>query len=366
VVEKAPASRERYKIIRQDGYVGAKGYNYNNTFAYSCSDAAAQNAPIEWKNPHIMVFNGHLLVPEQLTPIMAAFNEVIKDKGDGQHLVIFTYETSDEITNRLIVFNRQMASRDIAVFIAKPRLTAEINSGLQIIRDVAAYTGSNIIDGGNYKTTTKEDFGTCGEIRITPTQTILFGRSPKHWVEKRAQQNENIIASAESQFDKELTSIRNAELTEGLVKVEVGGGLIPELQERADRFDDASKAAQACMRSGALPGCGASYIRAGELAGVSPVMKKALRVVHDTIMANYGASPLESFKRGDTAKIDDTGIVVGNFKELGVMDAAETICAVIKNGVDLGIEVATMGGYSLVDKEDLRSIQRAKTMRETL
>jgi chaperonin GroEL len=366
VVEKSPASKERYKIVRQDGYVGARGYNYNNPLAYSCDDRAAESAPFEWTSPSVLCFNGHLLYEEQLSAILSSFGEVVRTKGGGQKLIIFAYEVSDEICNKLVVFNRTFAKDGNAIFVAKMRISAEINSSLQYLRDVAAFTNANIIDGGNYKLVTVNDLGQCGSVTLTPTQTILVGRSPNHWVDKRAKQNENIIASAESQFDREIVSIRNAELTEGLVKVEVGGGLMSDLQERADRFDDASKAAQSCMRSGALPGCGASYIRSGEIAGVSDEMKSALRVIHDLIMANYGSSPLKSFIKGQTVRISEDGVSVGDFKEVNVMDAAETVCAVIRNGVDLGVEVATIGGYSLNDQSVLSDIGRTRTLREAL
>ena len=348
VVEKLPASKVRYKITKQDGYSGCKGYNYNNTFALSCDDRAAENAPFDWESPYIFIFNGHLLIGEQLEPILKAYRDAIANTGRVRKLVIVTYETSDEIMNKLIVFNRTSVKSGAGVFIAKPRLSAEINSGLQIVRDLAAYTDANIIDGGNYKITTPTDFGTCGKVRFTPTQTIFFGRANNHWVEKRVVQNQNLVEAAESPFDKEITSIRNAELAEGLVKVEIGGGMLPNLQERADRFDDASKAAQSCMRSGALPGCGASYIRAGDIAGVSKPMKHALRVIHDTIMENFGANPIKSFGPAETVKISDNGCTRGDFRDLNVVDAAATVCSVIENGVELGILVATQGGYSLL------------------
>lgn len=365
LVEKAPGSRQRYKIVKSDGYVGGKGYNYNNVFASSCSTLAAENSPFEWDNSRVCVLNGHLYVPEILDAILAAFNKDINENGTKK-LVIFAYEVADEILNKLIVFNRKMAAFDIAVYVAKPRVTAEINSGLQIWRDICAYTASTMLDGGNYKAVEPSMFGTVGKLRVTPTQTLLLGRSENHWVDQRVQQNKNIIDAAESQFDKEITTIRNSELAEGLVKVEVGGGLLPDIQERADRFDDAAKAAQACMRSGALPGCGASYIRSGELAGASKELSQALSTVHRKIMENYGAVPLSSFGSGETCRIGDDGCKTGNFREIGVVDAAETVCAVIRNGVELGILVATLGGYSLINRSIMDEIQKTRTVREVV
>lgn len=362
MIDKSPAAKVRYKVGRQDGYVAARGYNYNNTFAYSCSDRATENAAIEWPEPKVMAFNGNLFVQEQLNAVLKAFNEVTTKEGRGSKLIIFCYEIVEELCNQLIVFNRKMAAHDISIFVVKTRLTAEVNSGPQVMRDISSYTNANIIDGGNYSIMSAKDFGTTKTVKITPTQTILLGRAKDHWVEKRVVQNQNIIETAESPFDKELTTIRNAELAEGLVKVEVGGGLLPDLQERADRLDDAIKASQACMRAGALPGCGASYIRAAELADAIPEVKRAFQVIHNQIMNNFGVEGISTFAKGETVYLDENGPKQGNFLEVEVVDACETVMAVISNGVQLGCLVATLGGYSLIDELD--NIHRAKAFKD--
>lgn len=359
VVEKNPASKERYRILTQDGYSHCHGYDYNNTLAWSASEKAASNEPIEWVKPYVLVFNGNILTERQLDPILAAWNSTF-DSG-VRKLVIVAYEISDEIANKLLVINRTLAKNGASVFVVKPRLSAEINSGLQSLRDIAAFSGvvdEHIVDGGNYKSVTSEFFGSCVKIKITPTNTVFMGRSEVHWVDDRIHQNLKIAEEARSQADRELTLKRNAQLTEGLVKVEVGGGLLPDLQERADRFDDASKAAQACMKNGALPGCGCSLIRASELITkdsptneATDALRAAFKTIHDTIMMNYGSEPMTNIgqNQGMTVVLDETGARIGEAEDVGVLDAADTICAVIKNGVDLGVKIAILGGYSLRD-----------------
>lgn len=356
LVEKNPASSERYRIERQDGYSNCKGYDYNNTFALSASPNAASQKAIEWDNPKVAVFNGNLLVKNQITPILNAWNDGLK-KGESGNLLIIAFEVSDEIVNELLVLNRQFAKHGAAVFVSKPRLTAEVNAPLQIMRDMAAFCGvseDSILDGGNLKDVTLEYFGTCGQVKITPSNTMFLGRAKNHWVDKRIKQNESIVKEARSQFDREITSVRNAELAEGLVKVQVGGGMLPDLQERADRFDDASKAAQACMKSGALPGCGVSYIRAAALAAVHPSIEEAFRSIHETVLTNYGteSNPNLLLMPGQGVQISDNGVEVGPALKLGILDACETVCAVIRNGVSLGVKIATIGGYSYRSKED--------------
>lgn len=354
VVEKNPASKVRYRVLTQDGYSHCHGYDYNNTLAWSASEKAASNEPVDWEEPLVAVFNGNLMTDKQLDPVLTAWN-TLNISQKYRKLVLVAYEVSDEIVNKLLVVNRVTAKAGGGVFVVKPRLSAEINSGLQALRDIAAFVGvtdEKIIDGGNYKTVVPDFFGTCEKVRISTNNTVFMGRGPNHWVDERIHQNLKIAEDARCAADNELTTKRNAQLTEGLVKVEVGNGLLPDLQERADRFDDASKAAQSCMRNGALPGCGFSLIRAAELIKASPALKDAFSAIHRSILANYGtdADFVTGFvaPRGATVKLPEFGEpFIGDATDLGILDATDTICAVIKNGVGLGVKIAILGGYSL-------------------
>lgn len=349
LVEKNAASKERYKIEKQDGYSNCKGYLYNTIFALSADENAASSKPIEWGSPYVAVFNGSLMNENQIEPFIEAWGEACKE--DARNLVIVSYDIGDAVTNRLMVLNRRMAQTGLAIFAVQPRLTAEPLAGVQIERDIASFCGipdNKILDGGNYSEMDSTFFGTCQNVKITSSTTMFLGRAENHWVEDRIQQNRSISEEAMSDFDRELAKVRNAELAEGLVKVQVGAGTHPDLQERADRFDDASRAAQSCMRAGALPGCGMSYIRAGELANVNPVLKDSFRCVFNQIMENFGI-PVDLSnpgpKEGVRINTQTLDTERGDAETLGVLDACETVCAVIKNGVDLGVKIATTGGF---------------------
>lgn len=349
LVNKIPDAKKRYAIKKQDGYANCSGYSYNETFALSASESAASSKPIEWERPRILIFNGHLLQGSQIAPIMQTWAENFAKHGN-EKLVILAFEVSDEVANNLMVFNRKNAAHGNAVFVIRPKMIAEPNGQLQIMRDIAAFCGiddQKIVDGGNLKHLDVSYFGECGKTSIGHSGSVFLGRAANHWVERRILQNESIADSAKNQFDKEMCKIRSAELAEGLVTVEIGDGMWPDLQERADRFDDASKAAKACIMSGALPGCGASYIRAAELANVDPLLKEAMRAVYNMVMRNYGVDPDSGFRpaSGETYGITEDGVQKGNAYEQDVLDSCETVCAVIKNGVSLGVKIATIGGY---------------------
>lgn len=358
VVNRRPESKQRYKIFREDGYSGCSGYEYNQPFALSADSVSASNKAMEWDDAAVAIFNGNLVVMSQIQPLMSKWSELVQT-SDKRKLVIVSYEISDEIANAIMVFNRKNAHLNSAVFVVRPRLTAEMNSQVNILRDIAAFCGiedKKIIDGGNLSVLDTSYFGECGKVRISNSRTVFFGRAKNHWVDSRILQNASIVEEAKTLFDKEFPKIRNSELAEGLVAVEIGGGQSPDLQERADRFEDAQRAVQATSLSGALPGAGCSYIRAAELADVHPALKKAMRSIHTFVMKNYGTddfTPEFVPAVGMTTKIgiDDTVQYIDAF-EGDVLDACETVCSVIKNGVSLGVKIATMGGYIFRNQEE--------------
>jgi chaperonin GroEL len=353
LVDKNPSVSKRYNLIKKDGYSYTNGYNHAQTLAVSASEEAASSKPICWFDPKVLLMNGQIMLEKQINPILAAWNKTLQDKPTS--LVLVTYEISEEIINKLLIVNRTLAKQyGVGVFVVKPKLTAEIHSSFQIMRDIASYCGiedHHIVDGGNYQSIDESFFGTCKEVQIYSNQTFFLGRATNNWVIDRIKQNQAIVDAALSQFDKQISTIRNAELADGLVRIEVGGGTMPELQERADRFDDASKAAQACLAAGAVVGGGLSYILAGMEAGVSEELQTALKSITGTVLENYGLEqditdpnsiPLDGI---NGYKLTKEGITFGPAIELGVMDSYKTVAAVIKNGVSLGVHIATIGGY---------------------
>jgi hypothetical protein len=93
---------------------------------------------------------------------------------------------------------------------------------------------------------------------------------------------------------------------------------------------------------------------------------KALAVVHNTIMANYGETPYKSVKKGEVIRISDNSIEHGDFLELGIADSFETIKSVILNGFALGSLVANLGGYAVRQNiEELRQHLQLKQILES-
>jgi chaperonin GroEL len=359
IIERSPAAKENYAIVKQEGITAGRGYNQHLQFAHSFSDQPAENAPFEIDTPYILLYDGDLISESQIAPIL---NKVSAFLPRPFSLVIVAYEVGNEVANTLATVNLHNKG-NASVWASAIRLSAEVNGGWHRLQDLAAFSGATITNFGQIQNLSKEHLGLTKKIIVSPEKTIFIGRSPSHWIPKRAVQNENAIVHASTELDKERIRERNAELVNGLVKLVVGGGHLAGIQERADRCDDAIKAAQACFKNGALPGCGASYIRAGALAGVGEELRRAFRVVHNQIMENFGETPFESFEAGQTASITETGVELGDFVQLKIADSFDTVSSVIRNATELAILFSTMGGFSLTsDLDQLEQIHRVKNV----
>lgn len=365
IIERDVMKKENYQIVVQEGLVAGKGYEKCRQFGNTLSNKVGENSPFSIPNPYVICFDGELLYSTQLTPMLNRISTLLPGSSN---IIIAAYEVGAEIQNILAEINLKRKPKagqnSIQIWAHGIRDGGEANFRWHKMHDLAAFTGGTVL---NFADIEKADWeltamGTCEKVTVSTEKTIFTGRGPKHWIATRAFQNQNAADNARSMFDKEHVMSRNAELTSGLVKLVVGGGHTASIQERADRADDAIKAAQACMKSGALPGCGCSYIRAGKLAGVGPELNKSLRVVHETILDNYGIDkdPNVSFEAGETFYISDTREYKDDFLTVGLADSFETVSAVIKNGTELGILVSTLGGMSLTtDLEEIEKIDRA-------
>jgi chaperonin GroEL (HSP60 family) len=358
IIERNPMATARYEIINQEGLVGGRGYESARQTASSVdSTCVGQNSPFKLNSPLVVTYDGTITYDQALRILSTLSREY---GANPIEVILAAYDIDVPVYNMITQVN--LTNNSVKVWAHEMRDTGETNSRWHKLHDIAAFTGASVLNPAQVidSSWTKESLGTCKEAVVSRDKTTYFGRSPNHTVPQRAIQNENAVKYAESEFDKEFIKSRNAELTSGLVKLIVGAGHTANVQERADRADDAIKAAQACLKTGALPGCGASYIRAASLAGVGIELSTALHKIHQTIMDNYGADPKLSFEKGETVCLSDEGLSFGDFEKLELADSFESVASVIRNGVELGILVSTLGGMSLTtDLEEIEKLSRA-------
>lgn len=362
VVEKSLMSKKRYKIDKEYGYQAGAGYSYNVSFGISVSEVAVTNGDFYMENAYVLPYNGNLSQFAQVEKFVKQASQMSAAKKEKINVLFVAYDVSEEVASKLLMVNRNHP--DLSFFVAKTNPTAEINGAWQQINDIAAFSGASIFDAGTGPSMTLNDAGKVGKVRVGPYKTFISGRSPENWIRRRAEQNQISIKQATTPLDREIISSRNASLTGGLVRLTIGNGLPSEIEEMAGRADDAIRSVQQCRLSGALPGCGVSYIRAGQLAKVSDELMVAFKSVHYHIMENYGHEFSPKTEKGTTCYIGENGLEWGDFVKLGVADSFGTVKSVLRNGFALGSLVANLGGFCL--DADIEEIQKSKQMRDIL
>jgi chaperonin GroEL len=362
-----PASPVKFHVGQDLGHHCGRGYNYSEMLACSLDPLANTNEDITLTQPYIVPFNGSVMEVQQMASLLETiFNG---HKGGRADVLIIANDVTDKAASEFAVLNRKNVATEghlgLRVALVKTFTSAEQNASMEQLRDAAAFAGSEIIDGGSLSTVTYSQIGRVGEARLQPSKTYISGKGVNNRIKERAMENEKTAKRALCDLDQGWVEARNASLTGGLVKLTVGGALFSELSEIKDRADDAIKAGQACSRSGALPGCGVSYLRAGKLAGVSAPMQEALSAIHYSILSNYGLedSFMDDHEKGKTVFVSDEEIRSNvDFLDVGVADSFETVRGVILNAFELGAVVANIGAVCL--ESNLEMIEKAKLVRD--
>ena len=359
----SPTSNEKYRVDKDFGYQCGSGYNYSTVMACSLDPSANTNEDIMLSKPYVFPFNGDIYDFQQVLPLIERIHASI---GTTEFtLLVIAHDVTEAAAQRCAEFNRSNVHNKLKVALIKNYSTWEINGMVEQLKDISAFSGSEIHDGGTLDSFDPNSLGQVGSVRIQTNKTFLNGRGSRNWIKKRAEENKITASKADSPADRENVEARNSSLTGGLVKLIVGGALFSELSEIKDRADDAVRAGQACNRSGALPGCGVSYIRAGKLAGVSEPIQKALGSIHYKILENYGMEDqyTEEHEAGKTVFVSDDDVQVGvDFVSCGVADSFETVKGVILNAFELGAVIANIGAVCL--ESDLELISKAKILRD--
>jgi chaperonin GroEL len=362
MVISSPTQVERYKIDKDFGYECGRGYAFSDMLAQSINPGLNPNQDLIVSSPHVIPFNGDIVNISQISTIMNnLFNQINQGQGNFSVLIV-AHQIATGVAQEVAMMNRKWEENvKVKIAMVQTTNTLEVNGSVEQLKDIAAFSGSMIYDGGTVGNIKADKLGMIGSVRIQPFKSFMNGKSNGNRIKERARENSKTAKVALCEMDREFANARNASLTNGLVKLTVGGALYSELSEIKDRAEDAIKAGQACNRSGALPGCGVSYIRAGKLANVSQPIMNALSSIHYAILSNYGLEEAFTLNHnaGETVYVSDSDVQIGrNFLEVGVADSFETIKGVITNAFELGALVANLGGVCL--EADLEEIRRAK------
>jgi chaperonin GroEL len=260
---------------------------------------------VEIKEPFILISEKKISTAEEIIPILQAAAE------KGKELVVIAEDINQQALQTMIVNKIRGSSKCVAV-----KAPGFGDRRREILRDIAAVTGANIISdetGLTIEDFDISDFGEAGNVYIDRDSTLIVdGSGNVDDIKARTNQIKAQLSLPDtSSYDREKLEERLAKLSGGIAVIRVGAATEPEIKEKKDRVEDALHATSAAVDEGIVPGGGAALIRAqivldtlevseGEKFGVS-IIRKAIEEPLRQIVSNAGVEGsivVESIRKG--------------------------------------------------------------------
>ena len=137
---------------------------------------------------------------------------------------------------------------------------------LEMLEDIAVLTGGTVVTtqkGMKLEKLTTDMLGTARTVSVSSSETVIVdGGGDVDTTANRIAIIEAAYEEAGSDYDKQILKERMSKLVGGVAVLHVGAPTEIELQEKADRVDDALCATRAAVEEGIIPGGGIALINA--------------------------------------------------------------------------------------------------------
>lgn len=223
---------------------------------------------------------------------------------------------------------------------------------IEIMRDIAAYTGSTIIAKELAITLENADvavLGSAAMVRVTQwSTTIMFGDEDA--VQMRLDREAQIKQQMAQANEAAVIALRArlSRLSGKVVQIFVGASSDIELKEKKDRIDDALHATRAAVKEGIVPGGGVTFLRmreqskvpaganVAEAAGIKALFD-ALTVPMETIALNVGREKvIESLKdRPEFFGFNARTLKYEDMVSAGVIDPTKVVRLALDNAASV-------------------------------
>ena len=206
----------------------------------------------ELENPYVLITDKKISSIQEILKLLQAVMQ------QGRALLIIAEDVDGDALAALVVNKIQ---RGLKVAAIKAPSFGEKRKAL--LQDIAVLTGATFFCdemGMSLENTQLESLGQATSVKISRDKTcIINSQANKAVLERRCEQILNEVKNAANNYDRDTAQERFNKLKHGAAVLHVGGDSEAQAKTRKDLVEDAVKAARAAVKSGIVPGAGASY-----------------------------------------------------------------------------------------------------------
>lgn len=370
------SGKKGYKVERIDGFPIPMGYEesvgkFHTAFI---NDQANQRCFLE--KPLYLLYDGNVNDLISFHSIMDSLGHKYIHEGnsDYKNIVLVAHGFSENVLTQL-AFNFADPNTLNILPLVTP-MAQFINSQLQFLMDLSAFTGAKIFGMKNPPTTaTMENLGTGSEnFECYRFRSTVVGNPDPVNVEVRADELRTMLENPESEAERINLQERIGKITNGIAKLTIYGGSNGELKEAHDRCEDAVCAVRSAISNGALPGgCRVAIDMALKLAReleegdpAREILMPSLLSLPNRLLDNAGNNP-EEIQEILARLLEDSSLVYdvenqqyGIAEELGLFDAAKAVSESLSNAVSIASVLGTMGCIVCHPRDDVFERSEAK------
>lgn len=204
------------------------------------------------------------------------------------------------------------------------------------VTDICTVTGAKT-PVGDFKSS---DFGMAERVEVSfDDSTIIGGKGDVDQIAAQIEDLRSRTDASKDPYEQEYYHQRQARLMGGVVMIKVGGVTETETRLKLKKVEDAVNACKCALEEGVSPGAGVALMN---LKSGSDLLNSALAEVHSTVMANAEQKPCDAYSHDASVNVL-TG-EIGNFLDVGVVDATKVLRTAIENAVSIATILFSTSG----------------------
>lgn len=353
--------QSRYEVEEIKGFAIGMGYEEScaKFYAKFINDPGRQLCQLE--NPIFLLYHGRISEIQTLIPLMERIGLDWGNDPQSPHNVVVVATGFSETVLGNLAANFAM-DNTINVFPLLAPMSPQSNGQLQFLMDLAAITGSKILDPLNtpIEFATIEDLGPGVEaFEASRFRSSVIGHADPELVIMRTDELRNALENPESELDAILIRERMAKITGGIAKLRVIGASNGELKEKRDRAEDAVCAVRGAIKHGFLPGGAWTLLKLCNLMPSHPITDNVLKTAFvepfNRLLQNCGVIDeaeardimgpiLEGIRDGKAVVFDFLEQKHGDAYEMGILDSTPAVLEAIRTSISIASQLGTTGG----------------------